>query len=199
MKITVPRYIKLILMYCGFDDCHAIAAIEKAHLNRFINEVRLGNVTNLYEELRVNDALDGSRESEENFVFILGHERLLMAVVNFVKQNLSDISIYQKRSFENSTPKITNEPSKEIKLSKDLCTSKLLEHVDQLPYDVSRNDVNFHSKIESIHAVHEIIIKHQYTLLTMVVTSLKAQTSKMYQEVSARLARDSYIRYILRL
>lgn len=204
MKITVPRYIKLILMYCGFNDCHAIAAIEQSDLNRFINEVRQGNVTNFYLKLGVNDALGGSREREENFVFVLGHERLLMAVVNFVKQNLSDYDDdtfstnkeadtpkTQKLSLENFNPKITNEQLKELKLSKDVRTNTLLsEH-----YDVSESDMNSHRKIVSVHAVHESVIKHQYTLLTMVVTSLSAHTPKMYQEVSASLM----ICYALRL
>lgn len=182
MKITVPRYIKFILMYCGFNDCHAIAAIEHTDLQRFVSEVRQGNVTNFCHELGVNDVLFGSREPEKNFAFILGHQRLLMAVVNFVRQNLSDCDAFsfstdkevQIRPFENSTTKISHGPLKETKF---------------LNYDDSKSDTNSHEELDSVHAVHKNIIKHHYTLLTMVVASLSAHTLKLYQEV--RLAYDS--------
>lgn len=180
MKITVPKYMKFILMYCGYNNCHTISAIKQTDLNYFVTEVRQGNVTNFYSGLGINDAMEGSRESAENFEFIRGHEKLLMVIVNFVKQHLCD---YGANIFLIDSPKIDNEPWIEVKLSKDVLTFAPLKQ-DERHDDISKSDVETH---HNVCRVHEDIIKHQHTLLKMAVTSLSAHTPKMYENVSTRL------------
>ncbi|KAJ6642635.1 hypothetical protein Bhyg_07588, partial [Pseudolycoriella hygida] len=181
MKITIPKYIKFILMYCGYNNCHTISTIDQADLNYIVAEVRQGNVTNFYDGLGISDAMEGSIESARNFEFIRGHERLLMAIVNFVKQQLCD---HGADIFLVDTPKSYNEDLIQVKLSKDRRTVTILEHDE-------RHDVISNSDVEASHnvcRVHEDIIKHQHTLLTMAVKSLSMHTPQMYEDNVATVA-----------
>lgn len=171
---------KLILMYCGYNNCHTISAITPTDLKYVVTQVRQGNVTNFYSAHGISDAMEGSKESAENFKFILGHERFLMAIVNFVKQHLCD---YGASIFDASedTPKIDNEHLVKLKRSKDVDNIPLMQ---DKRHDVICNSLEIP---HSIRRVHADIIEHQHTLLKMAVISLSVYTPQMYEEVSSRL------------
>lgn len=164
---------KHILMCCGYDSCHKISKITQTDLSDMVTEVRQGNVTNFYSEIGISDAMEGSREPAESFKFILGHERLLMVIVSFVKQRLCDngATILIKDAHT-----IGNQHLSDVEFSKDVHTiSPLNQKV------VSHSDTESH---HNIFKVHEDIIKHQHTLLMMALISLSVHTPKMYEEVS---------------
>lgn len=185
-------------MYCGYNNCHTIAAIKPTDLKYFVNEVRRGNVTSFFRKLGIKDAMEGSAESAEDFEFIRGHEKLLMAVVNFVKEQLNSYgadvfltdtsklkSKVRKHKPTNSTSKTNKEPINGMKLSNDepttVSTTAKLEYNAVYKY----KDQKYHQKI---WFVHEDIIRHQTTLLTKIVSSLCIHTPKLYQEVSTVLS-----------
>lgn len=87
LKVPIPAYIKNVLKFCGYDNCHSIATIEEQDFEYVEAEVRNGGITKFFEgEIAANDVLDGSTKTEENFEIIRGHRKLLMAVVKFVKE-----------------------------------------------------------------------------------------------------------------
>lgn len=209
MKILIPKYIKCILTYCGYNDCHTIATIEETDLGYFINEVRQGKVTNFFRKLGINNALEGSTKSAENFEFSRGHQKLLMIVVGLVKQNLNDygadiftaeLTKMNKNTRKNKTkdstkdylPRTTNgrtnKPMKETKL-----TMPTIITLDRA--EVSQNDL-FLKPYQKICVLHEDIIKHQTTLLTKAVSSLSIHTPKMYQEVSTRIYANTLLSFL---
>lgn len=89
LNTGVPVYIKNILKYCGYDNCHALATIDDADLEYFADEVRNGGVNNFYHgKISAETIMEGCTTSVENFVFSRGHLQLLKAIVKIVKETL---------------------------------------------------------------------------------------------------------------
>lgn len=73
LKSTIPSYIKYVLKYCGYENCHTIATIEDNDLEYFVGEVRKRGITNFFSgKFGIINALQGSNKSEENFEFSRG-------------------------------------------------------------------------------------------------------------------------------
>lgn len=50
MKVEIPPFIKYVLKFCGYDNCHSISVIdEKNDFEYFESEVRNGGIIEFYE------------------------------------------------------------------------------------------------------------------------------------------------------
>lgn len=180
MCISIPSYIKYILEYCGYNNFHAIATIEESDLEYFKNEVREGKVTNFFEgKIGTRDTLEGSSKSVENFEFSRGHQKLLMAIVKLVKENLDEkgvesfsqeLLIPTKRKTENKTQKTIHSKKQKFEANED---TKL---------DRSIEPSSFGS---STHENSDIQLKnHRSTLIKKMVLSLINHAPETFASVS---------------
>lgn len=177
-ETLIPAYIKNVLKYCGYEDCHTIATIEENDLEYFTTEVRKGGITNFFTG---SEALQGSNKSEENFEFCRGHQKLLMAIVKFVKENLNEngvdaflVKLPKPKESLNVVAKTTNKSRIEIK---DAAISTRKD--SELTLAFTRKD--------SKEFVHENLIYLQATLLKQTIRSLFTHSSKMYYEVRTKI------------
>lgn len=174
LKMSIPMYIKSVLKYCGYENCHTIATIEEKDFEYFTTEVRKGGIVSFFSnEIGTENALQGTNTCEENFEFSRGHQKLLLRIVKLVKENLN----------ENGVDAFSVKISKPKKM-KNL---NIATTVDESPYEVKDK---FTSTMESEHtgkgsidSFHEDVITLQATLLKQTIRSLFIYTSDMYEEV----------------
>ncbi len=88
MKVNIPPYIKNILKYCGYENCHTIATIEENDLEYFTAEIR--HCADKIKKLGMQAEffLEGSTKGFDDFELVRGHQKLLMAVAKLVRDEL---------------------------------------------------------------------------------------------------------------
>lgn len=62
LNISIPPYIKCVLKYCGYENCHTIATIEENDLKYITAEVRKVNFFS--NEIDKENVLQSSNKSE---------------------------------------------------------------------------------------------------------------------------------------
>lgn len=166
---------KNVLTYCGFDNVHTISEINENDLEYCTTVVRKGGIINYFSnEVGSENALQGSHKSEANFEFSRGHQKLIMAIVKLVKQNLNEngvdaflVKLPKSMKNRNASTKVITESRKE---TKDMTVSTLKEKQS--------------TQIDSTCSFHDNLINLQAKLLKQIIQSLFIHTSDMYEEVS---------------
>lgn len=184
MKVAIPSYMKYILEYCGYDNCHTIATIEENDLEYFKNEVKEGKVTNFFEaKIGPKNVLEGSSKSVDDFEFSRGHQKLLMAVVKLVKENLNENgvdSFSQELPSESIIPtkrKIENKVDKKIYSKKQKCSTNKLTSIENARLIESSSTATLgNSDIE--------LQKHRSTLMKKMALSLINHSPENFANVS---------------
>lgn len=174
LKITIPTYIKNVLLYCGYDNIHTISTIGENDLENIVAQVRKGGIVDYFSNKTWNalyNPLQGSNKSEENFEFRLGHRTLLMLIVNILKQNLVNMSPVEE----------------------GVEVPTLIKH-DESAANFSLN----HNQCIPTPSFHEDIINFQATLLKKTIQSLFTHSKEMYDKVCTCCAlRYNFFRYLL--
>lgn len=87
LNASVPTYIKNILGVCGYNNAIFIAAMADEDLEYCQAQVRNGNVSKIFVGKEV---LEGCSRKKDDFEFVLGHKKFLMAIVDFMKTHLKE-------------------------------------------------------------------------------------------------------------
>lgn len=91
MKIRIPPFIKYVLRFCGYENCHTISTIEETDIEYFESEVRNGGIIEFYKnEVSPEDIFKGSTKAVNDFEINRGHRKLMMAAVKVVKNRLEE-------------------------------------------------------------------------------------------------------------
>lgn len=65
-----------------------IASIDEEDIKYFEEEVKNGNVSKHFENVKEDDVLEGSNKIRTNFEFTRGHVKFLIAIRDFLKNHL---------------------------------------------------------------------------------------------------------------
>lgn len=89
MKVQIPPFIKYVLKFCGYENCHTISTIEEDDFEYFEFKVREGGIIEFYQDkISEKDMFEGSTKTLKDFEIVRGHRKLLMAIVKVVKEKL---------------------------------------------------------------------------------------------------------------
>lgn len=84
----MPPYIKNVLQYCGYENCHTIATIQEDDLDYIESEVRKGGITTFFEGKSIEKILEGCTKLIDDFEISRGHKKLVIAAVKVVQEKL---------------------------------------------------------------------------------------------------------------
>lgn len=191
LKISIPSYIKNVLTYCGFDNVHTISTIEESDLEYIATKVRKGGVIHYFSnELGIENALLGSNKSERNFEFSRGHRKLLLVIVELVKQNLNENGV---DGFSVKLSKEKLDTAKIISKSKSKSQKdKQKEHKSHSVSTSRKSEIAselYHTDCKRFF--HEIDL--QAKLLKQTIQSLYIHSRDMYEKVGTNKCLLYYI------
>lgn len=106
MCVTFPPFVKYVLKFCGYENCHTISTIIEADFKEIELDVQKGGITEFYKgEILEADVLKGSGRGIKDFEIKRGHRQLLLAAVKLVKDRLEENGVEE---FSAASPKRKN-------------------------------------------------------------------------------------------
>lgn len=160
MKLKIPPYIKYILKFCGYDNCHTISTIKENDIEYFENRVR--KLPNFFDGAK--DVPDFSTKSTANFEIVRGHQQLIMAVKKLVKENLEQNGV-DSFNMPNKRKRVIRNTTVPTKFSK-VATNESFETCR------SENSETF-----------DHLKEHKSTILRKMILSLITHTPEMFARV----------------
>lgn len=180
IKIEIPPFIKFVLKFCGYENFYTISAIEENDFEYFENQVRKGGIIEFYQgEVAAEDVLKGSTKDVNNFEILRGHRKLLLAVINVVKERLEENGpenffapspIRKKKTKVSAGTKTVKKQENEVPRKKQKFSSSELLGKSEQDY---QNGPNAVTDIEH----------HKNVLLLKALTCLKVHNAGAYEEV----------------
>lgn len=122
LNTPIPAYFKNVLNVCGYNNGISISFIEDEDIKYMENEVRNGNVGNSLNgaHTEAHDFLEGCTKSEENFEFVLGHKKFLLAIANFLRKYIADNGVDSLTLNENQSENTKNPNRRSVLSSLDV-------------------------------------------------------------------------------
>lgn len=183
----MPPYIKNVLRFCGYDNCHSIAEITDDDFEYFHDQVRKGNIKKFFEELPdegVTDIMRGSTcsiETVEHFEISRGHQKFIKTIAKLVKEYLekSGVDIFSASPKSKKKSNLKNGfggPTKKQKRSGPLPNSG--------DGDASGESSSRHHA-RSVEPSNESLLEdHKKLLVAKAVSILMNVTPELYKKVS---------------
>lgn len=140
LKLPIPSYIKSVLKYCGYENCHTISTIEEINFEIIERDVMKGKFPTGFE---LSDFPIGS---SENFRFSRGHRKLILTVSKLVKEKLSECGVdgfLMTKPRKRATKSTTSTPAKTLKLSSTECSPQgCISEASDSAYNVREHKSN---------------------------------------------------------
>lgn len=182
MNVVVPTYMKNILKFCGYDNCHSIATIADADVDYCTDEVRKGRVNSFYDgKISAEAVMEGCTctAAVENFVFSRGHVRLLQAIVKIVKNTLE---IHGVDSFLLKLPKVSPKEREHLNLKAAPVYRKRFKFSEVT--SISTQDNNEVTEGLSSDDANSCMRKARNTLIRKAITTLITHSPNLFANVS---------------
>lgn len=182
MNVVVPAYIKNILKYCGYNDCHSIATIGDADVEHFTDQVRKGKVNNFYHgKINAEAIMEGCTSSVENFEFSRGHLQLLKVIVKMMKDT---VDIHGVDGFLLKLPQAAPYVQNKENISKPVsCVYRKRFKFSSVTPTSAQDNIEMSSD-ESISPIQ----KARSTIIKKAVLSLITHTPQLFANVCCRCA-----------
>lgn len=163
LNCKVPVYIKNILEVCGYTNGMSIACIEEDDFEYFEGEVKNGNVSEYFGDGK--DVLDGSNKKKEDFEFVRGHRKFVLAIRDLIKTHIDEngpdsLILEAKTSNETVSKEKVNEEknglSRKRKNSSNDVHAKAKVNI-KCPEVITEDDMRKHRKVIYTKAIKSLV------------------------------------------